>query len=215
MHTWRETYDRGTAPKPGAINQGSGTTPTLLGEDLVAISDNADSRVNVVVYHRLDDHVGDRLVCQLPVFVPDLSVTDNSFVGYGDSLIPENNFGYDGPFGDRTLSQPGILRIDVAADRSGCEVVWESDETSPTTVPKLSIGNGLVYFYTVESIPDHPSWEAWYLMALDFHTGETVFKLLTGTGYEWNNNYAPITIGPDGTAYVGCFGGLMAISDGP
>ena len=102
----------------------------------------------------------------------------------------------------------------MAADRSGCEVVWESDETSPTTVPKLSIGNGLVYFYTVEPIPDHPSWEAWYLMALDFRTGETVFKLLTGTGYEWNNNYAPITIGPDGTAYVGCFGGIMAISDG-
>ncbi len=213
-HTWRETYDRGSGPKPGAINQGSGTTPTLLGDDLIAISDNADSRVNVLVYQRLDDYDGERLVCSVPVFAPELSVTDNSFVGYGDSLILENNFGYDGPFGDRTLSQPGILRIDVAPDRSGCEIVWESDETSPTTVPKLSIGNGLVYFYTFEPIPDHPNWEAWYLMALDFQTGETVFKLLTGTGYEWNNNYAPITIGPNGTAYVGCFGGLMAISDG-
>lgn len=215
-HTWREPYDRGSGPKPGAINQGSGTTPTLLGtaNDLVAISDNADSQVNVLVYQRLDDYVGDRLVCQVPVFEPELSVTDNSFIGYGDSLILENNFGYDGPFGDRSLSQPGILRIDVAADRTGCEIVWQSDETSPTTVPKLSIGNGLVYFYTFELDPEHSSWEAWYLMALDFHTGETVFKLLTGTGYEWNNNYAPITIGPTGTLYVGAFGGLMAVSDG-
>ncbi len=213
-HTWREVYDRGSAPKPGAINQGSGTTPTLLGDDLVAISDNADSRVNVLVYHRLDGHVGDRLVCQVPVFEPELSVTDNSFVGYGDSIIVENNFGYDGPFGDRTLSQPGILRIDVAPDRSGCEVVWQSDERSPTTVPKLSLGNGLIYFYTFEIPQEHSSWEAWYLMALDFETGETVFKVLTGTGYQWNNNYAPVTIGPSGTAYVGCFGGIMAISDG-
>lgn len=31
---------------------GSGTTPTLVGNDFVAISDNADGQVNVVVYHQ-------------------------------------------------------------------------------------------------------------------------------------------------------------------
>src|SRR5690242_431574 len=30
--TWRETYDRGTRLKPGNLSQGSGTTPTLLGD---------------------------------------------------------------------------------------------------------------------------------------------------------------------------------------
>ncbi|HEY6878541.1 MAG TPA: hypothetical protein VI299_11010, partial [Polyangiales bacterium] len=34
---WREHYDRGTQRKVGQINQGSGTTPTLLGDDYVAI----------------------------------------------------------------------------------------------------------------------------------------------------------------------------------
>ena len=38
---WRETYDRGSAPKPGTMGHGTGTTPTLLGEDFVAITDHA------------------------------------------------------------------------------------------------------------------------------------------------------------------------------
>ncbi|MBV9292487.1 MAG: hypothetical protein JO222_08550, partial [Frankiales bacterium] len=39
---WRQTYDRGTHRKVGQINQGSGTTPTVLGRKYVAITDNAD-----------------------------------------------------------------------------------------------------------------------------------------------------------------------------
>ena len=34
--TFREAYDRGTRKKPGQVNFGSGTTPTLLDGDLVA-----------------------------------------------------------------------------------------------------------------------------------------------------------------------------------
>ena len=32
--TWREPYDRGTMQKPGQVQQGSGTTPTLLGTSM-------------------------------------------------------------------------------------------------------------------------------------------------------------------------------------
>ncbi|MDE2437296.1 MAG: hypothetical protein KGM49_13655, partial [Sphingomonadales bacterium] len=49
---WREPYDRGTARKVGSINQGSGTTPTLLGERWITFSDNADDRINIVVLRR-------------------------------------------------------------------------------------------------------------------------------------------------------------------
>ena len=38
-------------------------------------------------------------------------------------------------------------------------------------------------------------------------------KVFTGTGRNWNNSYGPITIGPNGTAYVGVFNGLISISD--
>jgi hypothetical protein len=30
----------------------------------------------------------------------------------------------------------------------------------------------------------------------------------------FNNNYAGLAIGPDGTAYIGTFGGLQALRDG-
>jgi hypothetical protein len=36
---------------------------------------------------------------------------------------------------------------------------------------------------------------------------------MTGEGLGFNNNYAPVTIGPDGTAYVGVLGGLVAVRD--
>jgi hypothetical protein len=89
--------------------------------------------------------------------------------------------------------------------------VWHSDEISPSVVPKLSLANGLVYVYTQdpEGNPDDP----WFLTALDFRTGETVWKRLTGQGIGFNNNYAPVSIGPDGTAYIGVLGGLVLVRD--
>ena len=84
---------------------------------------------------------------------------------------------------------------------------------SPTLVPKLSLGNGLVYVYT--NPPNQTNGgDGWYLTALDFRTGKTVFRRLTGEGLGFNNNYAPVSLGPDGTAYVGVLGGLVRLADG-
>ena len=47
--TWRQTYANTGDKKPGQTQAGSGTTPTLMGRGLVAITDNADP-MNVVVY---------------------------------------------------------------------------------------------------------------------------------------------------------------------
>jgi hypothetical protein len=212
LPTWRQTYDRGTSAKPGSINQGSGTTPTLLGTDLVAIVDNADSRVNVCIYKRGQNVSGSRLVVKQPVFAAGKSATENSLIGYGNSVICVNNFGYTTPF-DNPWTEPGIVRIDVAPNRASHSVVWQSQEASQTTVPKLSVGNGLVYVYTRRR-GTRRRVQAWYLTAIDFATGRTVFKILTGTGKRFNNNWAPITIGPNGTAYVGVLNGIIAMRDG-
>ena len=48
---WREEYDRSGGPRPGQLALGSGTTPTLVGDDLLAITDGADP-VRVVVMRR-------------------------------------------------------------------------------------------------------------------------------------------------------------------
>ncbi len=214
-YTWKETYDRGSGVKPGSINQGSGTTPTLVGRDLIAITDNADERVNLLVYKRLPNAAGRRLICTQPLFDRGRSVSENSVIAHGLSLIIENNYLYSSglPTDDDPRSHPGVTRVDINPDYSGCRVIWESREASQTTVPKLSIRNGLIYLYTrLEGTKK--STMAWYLTAIDYRTGKTVFKIFTGTGKYWNNNYAPITLGPNGTAYVGCFNGIMAIRDG-
>jgi hypothetical protein len=210
---WREKYDRGSRRKVGQINQGSGTTPTLLGSDYVVIGDNAEPRMNVVVMRR-DARAEQRVVCRTAVFRAGQSATENTFIGYQRSLIVENNAGYDlftTMRGGKT-SAPGIARIDVREDESGCDVVWESQEISQTTVPKLSTETGLVYVYT--KLPNAPNrGDAYYFTAIDFSTGKTAYQVLTGTGVRYDNNWAAISIAPDGTAFVGVLNGLIRVRD--
>ncbi|MDD6146163.1 MAG: hypothetical protein PUB43_03840 [Oscillospiraceae bacterium] len=219
-YTWRTAYDRGTTLKPGAINQGSGTTPTLLDvpcrdgsvRKLCAITDNADGRVNMVIYDRVTGEV----ISEIPLFEEGHSVSENSLIAYDRSFIVENNYSDTGAgfLENNPTSYPGVIRVDMNEDCTGADIVWESQEASATVVPKLSTGNGLVYLYTREINDDIPkSAVAWYFTAIDFRTGETVYKVFTGCGKNWNNSYGPISIGPNGTAYVGVFNGLISVSD--
>jgi hypothetical protein len=199
-------YENTGVQKPGQTQVGSGTTPTLSARDLVAITDNADP-MNVVVYTRAG-----RLVCKQPVFEQGASATDQSLIAAGRSFVVENNYGYAGitatQFGK--TSTPGLERVDVSKDLKTCRKVWHSDEIAPSVVPKLSVPNGLVYTYTK---PPGFTGDPWYFTALDFRTGRTIYKFQTGAGLGFNNNYAPVTIGPDGTAYVGTLGGLVGVRD--
>jgi hypothetical protein len=210
---WRETYDRGTRRKVGQINQGSGTTPTLLGDDYVAIADNAAPRMNVVVMRR-GASAERRIVCRTPVFAHGKSATENTFIGYGRSLIVENNAGYDlfSTMRGGKTSAPGVARIDVREDGTGCDVVWESQEVSQTTVPKLSTETGLIYLYT--KLPNAPQGaDAYYFTAISYETGKTVYRVLTGTGVRYDNNWAAIALAPDGSAFVGVLNGLVRVRD--
>ena len=165
-----------------------------------------------------------RLVCSAPVFARGASATDNSLISTNRTLIAENNYGYAVSLGDLSggVTAPGLTRIDVVprkAKKGGngkkmkepkrfrCRTVWTSDERAPSVVPKLSLANGLVYTYTHPVRSD--GIDAWYLTALDFRTGRTVYRRLAGTGFGFNNNYAPVTLGPDGSAYVGVLGGVV------
>lgn len=206
---WRTAYDRGTEQKPGQLSQGSGTTPTLLPEGLVAITDNADQRMHVV-FLRADDG---KEVCRAAVFDEGASATDNSLVSVGDGgVVVENNHGYAGPWSTllgRTTSSPGFARVDVAG--GACEVAWTSEETAPTSVAKVSLQTGLVYAYTKR----HSWWgvNAWYLTAIDARTGHTRFAVRTGLGSLFNNHYAAVTLAPDGSAYIATLAGLVRVRD--
>ena len=54
---------------------------------------------------------------------------------------------------------------------------------------------------------------AWYLTAIDARTGKTAWSVRTGTGSLFNNHYAAVTLGPDGSAYVATLGGMVRVRD--
>lgn len=212
--TWRERYANTGEQKPGQVSAGSGTTPTLMGRRWVAITDNADP-MRVVVYRRGPDVQGDRQVCAVPVFRKGASATDNSLVAARRALVVTNNYGYAGPASTANggVTAPGIERVDVDRDGQGCHKVWRNTtQRSPSAVPKLSLATGLVY--TVLKDPAGQE-DPWYLGALDFRTGRLVYKTRYGSGLGYNVNYAPVSLGADGSAYVGVLGGLVRIADRP
>jgi hypothetical protein len=203
--SWRSTYPNDGTAKPGQTEVGSGTTPTITTDGLVGITDNANP-IDVVAFRR---DTGAQ-VCLAPVFSAGASDTDQSLVAVGDSFIAENNYGYSGPSATEQggTTTGGLDRVDVVNGQ--CRKVWHSDEIAPSVVPKGNLANGLVYTYTK---PAGDSSDPWYFTALDFRTGKTVFKFRAGAGLGFNNNYAPVTIGPDGTAYIGTLGGLVLVRD--
>lgn len=205
---WRRGYANTGEVKPGQTQAGSGTTPTLFaGGKLVAITDNADPE-RILAFRRAVKPRGKRLVCQRRLFKKGTSATDQSLVGAGRSLIAENNYGYSVAAtegGGR--SEPGLQRVIVGRRFKKCRTVWRSDVVAPSVVPKVSAATGLVYTYTK---PEAGSDDPWYLTALDFDTGETRWRRLSGEGLGYNNNYAPITIGPGGRIYLGVLGGMVA-----
>lgn len=212
---WKAPYENSGIVKPSQVNAGSGTTPTIMDGGYVAITDNDAPRMNVVVYRTARKLRGaKRKVCQVPVFAKGKSATENAILGAGRSLIVENNYGYQDPFGPNAgaVSEPGFARVDLRKNGKGCKLVWTNrDARAPSVVPKISTKTGLIYTYTR---PPDPLAEGYYWTAIDFRTGKTKWMKYSGSGIGFNNNYAGLAIGRDGTAYLGTIGGMIALRDG-
>lgn len=210
---WRMPYDAGLRLKPGQTSRASGTTPTVFGAGgrFVAITDNADPRMNVVVF----DVSGDTPVevCAVPVFGEGESATENSLIALGDSLLVENNYGYSvtAVAGGHT-TVPGLARIDVTA-ATGCTLAWDSTEvTIPSLVSKGVLADGAVLTYTKDASP--LGTDAWWFTAVDVQSGEMRWRRLAGVGPLLNNHYAAGYVGPDGSVYVGTISGVVALVSG-
>jgi hypothetical protein len=211
--TWRTAYDRGTRIKPGQNQQGSGTTPTLFddfaGNQFVAIADNADPFLHINVYNRQTG----ALVAQQAVFgnLPFRNATENSLIAVNHSILVENNYGNSkitstlGPL----TTQPGVARVDFDPATGQSGVVWNNTRVSvPSVVSQLSTADGLEYTYAKDA-------RGWLWEALDFQTGAVVARShvrlsIPVGGVLANNFYGGLTIGPDGSAYTGVLGGIVA-----
>ena len=126
-------------------------------------------------------------------------------------MVVENNHGYTSPFSTVLGfgSTGGLSRVE---QRDGeCRVAWTNDADAPSAVPVVSWANGLLYTWTKRST----LWgvAAWYLTAIDVHTGSTAFSVRSGIGTLHDNHHGAVVLGPDGSAYVGTLGGLVRVRD--
>jgi hypothetical protein len=212
---FREPYARATRRKPGVFSFGSGSTPTLLGPNLVVISDNRDDQVHLLVYDRRPDSLGRaRTVCDVPLFDPGASANENSVVATGRSIIAQNWYGAP----DSILSDdhrgivPGLMRIDVREDQTGCDVVWYTRELATPATIKLSTATGLIYGVMMDR--DTAGVNVYNAHAIDFRTGRTVYKVRLGSGAAANIQFSPTYIGPDGAIYQPARAGIIKLADG-
>jgi hypothetical protein len=210
---WSEGYDRGERQKPGQTSRSSGTTPTvMLGGRYVAVTDNAEPRMNVLVFDARPGVRGQRLVCEVPVFGSGESATENSLIAAGRSLFVENNYGYKllNLLGGHS-SAPGAARVDLEPSTAACEQVWANDEVRiPSVVSKVSAADGTMLTYTKPEMAS--GIDAFYFTALDAATGEVLWERRGGTGPLANNHYAALYVGPDGRLYVGTVGGVIGLT---
>ena len=213
---WSKKYPNSGIVKPSQVNAGSGTTPTIMEDGYVAITDNADP-MNVIVYRNKKNlKKGEkRVICKVPAFSKGASATENSLMSTKRSLIVENNYGYQDPFGAEAgaLTEPGFARVDVNKKGTDCKRKWINTEVrSPTVVPKLSTKTGLIYTY---SRPEDPLGDQGYFWtAIDYQTGKTAWMKYAGSGLPFNNNYAGLALGKGGRAYLGTIGGIISLEDG-
>ena len=236
--SWKPTYAKGDLVydndhkiKPGHLNDGSGTTPTVVGDRFVAIVDNGPESVHLNVF-RQDDGA---LVSKLPLFDPGKGAVENSVVAYRDHLIVGNTYGYFDPFKENETAG-GIMRFDFDAakgtyvEREGWPAAGHID--GKTATPKLSTPRGLIYVYNREDELTNGHHD-WVLTAIDFRTGWRVFKIkgyfdkgefddsvsriveraALGKGnYDrkvFNNIWGTFTFGPDNTVYLGAYRGFL------
>ena len=210
----RPTRTRGSSSRARST-PASGTTPTIMDNGYVAITDNADP-MNVVVYRtakklaRARSAWSARCRCS-----PGASATENSLLTAGRSLIVENNYGYQDPLGPTAgaVTEPGLRPRRRQQGRQGLhEEVDEhrgpradrGPEALDQDRPDLHLRAGPLTRAAPRATTGPRS------------TGATARPRSASTpapGLNYNNNYAGLALGPDGTAYLGVIGGMLALRD--
>jgi hypothetical protein len=228
-------YDNDGTIKPGHLNAGSGSTPTLMGTEFVAIGDNDTTHVNICVY---DQETG-KLVYKHKLF-GDLagSTVENSIVAYDNSFVVANMYCYTDPF-KNNLTAGGLARFDYNEEIGNFELREDWPQRGlidcKTVTPKLSAPSGMIYVYN-PSDQDFNGHEGWRVTAIDYRTGLRVFYIESyfnkgefndnlGVVMKWgslgtknydrkvfNNIFGTFTFRPGNSIFIGAYRGFIRFS---
>jgi hypothetical protein len=204
---WKEEVERGSGIKKGQNTQGSGTGPVLIGEDLIAIGDNREVRMSIMVYRRSTTLKSQRKFCEQPVFKIRNSAGEAAMAAAGNSIIAQNTFGYEGPDSvkDLATSEAGLARIEVNETDGSCKIVWNRPIAVPNLSPVISIESGQIYVYAKKGI-------GWYLAGVDFASGQTSFDVRVGGTDAYVAENGSLLITPSGDAFISHRTGFSTIS---
>ncbi|GAB2830734.1 hypothetical protein GCM10022221_31880 [Actinocorallia aurea] len=217
---WRQPYDRGPGRKPGQLSWGSGSTPTFFGPngtDYVTIVDNANPKVNLLVYNAATG----AQICKLPVLSAGGSGSENSPLASGSAVFLASTYGYPYPAlpDDAGTSVPasadfpgGLTRVDVTA--TGCTVAWDIVLRS-AAVPRLSLADGLLRTVIRKPVISGSTstgiFDTFAYTEINPATGATVRTHNLGVGFIYDSLQMAGTITP-GVYWQGTTTGVLRIT---
>lgn len=194
---WSRAYQNSGYLKVGQRNIGSGTTPTLFqGEDgtnLVAITDNAYPRMNVVIYNRDNG----KIVDEVPVFPKMRGCDEASVIGVNGYVVVENNFGHTVELlnSQYVPNEPGLAMIKVNSS-GGSEIVWETNgyPSGFFAMAMLARESGIIFAHTGNwNVPDSSTKGALYsIVAIDSWDGRIIWRIPLGQGKDYCHEYGGV-----------------------
>ncbi len=215
---WSYAYQNSGLLKPGHTNIGSGTTPTLMvdadGRKLVAITDNANPYLNLVV---LEAETG-QLVSETPIFPMMRGACEASVIGVNNRIVVPNNFGHTAPRLPQTVSnEPGLTMVEIpgAASGTASEVVWEDTRTVTIGMNMLCRESGIIFAHTGEWNDAISAIEGgmYYLSAIDSWDGRVIWRIPIGLGRANIKDFGGQYFDRDGNVYLGVGAFLVSIQN--
>ena len=234
---WNSTYDAGSTVKPGSFARGSGSTPALLGNDFLAVTDASDTQLHLLIYRQSASGPDVAPICSVPLFTPGHGANDNGpvvhFDGESYHVVVQSMYGQpgytlpnvpdvNGPFNNLSAMTPGLAKVIVSPGSNSstwtCTLNWTNPTIRMTTLPVLSTATGLLYGHVQDYDLAVNGEYVWYIVAWDWGTGKEVWRRKTGAGGGWNDGYKNIILRGNGngvgTMYQIVRGGVVMARDG-
>jgi hypothetical protein len=180
---------------------GSGTTPTLMGdnEEYIGFADGALPMRIVVL--RTEDRSPVEIDNPFPFSYDQNSQTENTLAYFGGKFIVDNN----NPEGTGVA----CYKIEGSYKNEKVKLLWVNREVfAPNNVPLVSGKSQAGYVY---ELIKQDGKEKWYLTSIDLNTGKVLWRVFIGEGLIHNSMYAPLNLDDEGNIYIGLFGKILRV----